>query len=440
MLDTGYRANLAASDLIDCLSQLVKQERSVEHLLCRYLADLADRLEEEPALLAGYSDIYHAARCLFGMGVRRTRDRVRIGRALRELPHIEQAFVTGELGYSRVREVTRVARREDESLWLSRGVTLPMRQLEQRVAQAGDAEGYRERAANKAREPATLSWRSRNTVEVRLTMTAQAWALLERAMEGARRAADVGADGMLSDSEALEAVARDALAKQQQDQSDDAADPRRVVVLYECKRCEQTELDTGAGSVVLDRATAASLGCLAKVRDLDTEGRIEKRGGDIPAAVMRAVRLRDRNRCRNPHCGRRRYVDVHHIEYREDGGVHSRTNLCVLCSTCHHKLHARELFIEGNADEQLVFYNANRERIGPVARRDPIGARIENLNGAAQRVLAVMDAKGAWHPDVVADATGLAIREVSETLLMLELDGHLRRDLSGSYQRINGLP
>lgn len=431
MNDTSYRAHLGTAELIGVLSRLIEHQRTVEHLLCRYLADLADRIAEHAhASLSGYSDIYHAARCLFGMGARRTRDRVRIGKALRELPEIDSAWIHGDLSYSQVRELTRVAKTEDQQLWIARANNLPMRQLEQRVAEAGDAEGFRERAADKAKEPAALSWRSTKTVDVRLTMTTVAWALLERAMEGARRATDVGPAGMLSDSEAIAAVARDALAHQQQS-SEDAADPRRNVVLYECQSCQRTELDTGAGAVVLDPAAAAALGCSAKVRDLDTEGRIVKRGGEVPAAVMRAVRLRDRNRCRNHACGRRRYVDVHHIERREAGGSNSRANCCCLCTTCHRKLHARELFIEGDADGELSFYDATHELIATAPGRDPIGSPLDGCTAAEARLLDVLGARGGWHTDALVDASGLGIAEVNVALLQLEIAGRIQRDPSG---------
>jgi hypothetical protein len=43
------------------------------------------------------------------IGVRRTRERVRIGRAMRRLPDIERRFVGMNLSYSQVRELTRVA-------------------------------------------------------------------------------------------------------------------------------------------------------------------------------------------------------------------------------------------------------------------------------------------------------------------------------------------
>ncbi|MBI4701032.1 MAG: hypothetical protein HY744_07720, partial [Deltaproteobacteria bacterium] len=61
----------------------------------------------QASVLAGYTDIYQVANCRLGLGVRATRERVRVGRALRELPAIEQAHLRGELSFSRVREVTR---------------------------------------------------------------------------------------------------------------------------------------------------------------------------------------------------------------------------------------------------------------------------------------------------------------------------------------------
>jgi hypothetical protein len=76
----------------------------------------------------------------FGLGVRETRERVRVGRALRTLPRIEQAFIHGELSYSRAREFTRVATAQTESDWLALAQTLDMRAFERRVAGARAAQ------------------------------------------------------------------------------------------------------------------------------------------------------------------------------------------------------------------------------------------------------------------------------------------------------------
>jgi hypothetical protein len=140
-----YRPGLATLELIMEVRRLLATERRTERLICRYLADLADRVREGlDNTLWGYADELHAARCIFGLGVRDTRERVRVGRALRELPRVEAAFVSGEVSYSRVRELTRVAEPSTETEWLELARTLDMRALERRVAAArAGAEGQR---------------------------------------------------------------------------------------------------------------------------------------------------------------------------------------------------------------------------------------------------------------------------------------------------------
>ena len=80
-----------------------------------------------------------------------------------------------------------------------------------------------------------------------MRMPAETWALVKRAMEGARQAAE----SSMSDAEALEAVAREALATMAQPDSTDIADPRKALVLYQCSDCRQTELETNASAVPL---------------------------------------------------------------------------------------------------------------------------------------------------------------------------------------------
>ena len=353
-----YRPSLDVLDLLVELERLVDEQRQTERLICRYLADLADRMNPALALISGYSDVYHLARNKFGMGFRATRERIRVGKALRQLPATERALVSGELSYSRVREVTRVAQPEDEVSWLEDARRMSIRQLEQRVVEASERQakaapvGDGERPTQPDATPPVAAlldrhcietrFRSPKRMEVRLTVSPDAWALVERALEGARRASEQS----LSVDEALTAVARDALARQ----ADGPAELRRTVVLYECEHCRRAELDNGGQPMDLAPAVAASLGCGAPVIDLEGEGQFVQRGGPMPAAVRRAVLLRDRHRCRVPGCQLHRYVDVHHLHEQSRGGVHSRKNCLCLCERHHRMLHEGRLRAEGNAD------------------------------------------------------------------------------------------
>jgi len=409
---------------------LLEERRLGERLVCRYLVDLADRVGTRGGV-GPYADVYHLARAELKLGVRSTRERVRVGRALQVLPAIEQSFVQGEIGFSQVREITRVAKPEDESAWLAAAKQLSIRQLEKRVAEASGGRG--DKRARTA-EPAEVRWPTPSTVEVRLVLPAEIWAQLSRAMESVRRASEAS----LSDAEALEAVAREALARASEPEG--AADPSRTVVLYECRDCRRTELETGTGAVELDDGAAAALGCGHIVRDLRTEGRVVQRGGQLPAATRRAVKLRDRSRCRAPGCHRRRYVDVHHVVPQELGGEHSRRNCVCLCSTCHGKLHQGLIRLEGDADGELAFFDASVvAREGRAARARRSGERMphggsSHLSPSAERLTRVMGERGGWHVDLLCEASGLGAAQVACALLELELAGVARRT-TGGYQR-----
>lgn len=68
----------------------------------------------------------------------------------------------------------------------------------------------------------------------------------------------------------------------------------------------------------------------------------------------RAIRVRDGGRCRWPGCGNR-IVDIHHVEFWEDGGPTDVTNGLLLCR-CHHTVVHQEGFgIEGDTGGPVRF-------------------------------------------------------------------------------------
>jgi hypothetical protein len=365
---------------------------------------------------------------------------VRIGKALRQLPAIEQAFVSGQLSYSRVRELSRVATSADEQDWLDAACAMSMAQLERAVTGTVGGE------AKAAARPAEARWRTPETVELWAELPAEAWALLSRAMQGARLASDAP----MSDAEALAAVAREALAQQTAAApgADDpthgahcrcSADPRKAVVLYSCRHCNRTELETNAGAVELSAAAAARLSCGAPVVDLAAQGWQVASGGVIPAAVRRAVLARDRGCCQVPGCNRRRYVDVHHIEPQSRGGVHSRGNCLCLCTTCHSAAHEGKLRIEGDAERGVRFYEADGRELGccdrqprrnvaqpaanPETETETEAETEAELPAEALQLLRTMGSRGGWTLDALCDATALSAAKVSVAITELELGG-----------------
>lgn len=90
----------------------------------------------------------------------------------------------------------------------------------------------------------------------------------------------------------------------------------------------------------------------AKKRDADRQWR----------KVCKAVDERDRGWCRV--CRRITHVGMpptnpyskhrHHIIFRSQGGLDKTWNVVTLCGTCHGRVHARTLRVEGNADTGLL--------------------------------------------------------------------------------------
>ena len=220
-----------------------------------------------------------------------------------------------------------------------------------------------------------------------------------------------------------------------QHQDPDASDPRCSVVVYECESCGKSELDTGVGPLELEPASAAALCCGKTEVHLATEGRAVKRGGPIPAALRRAVMLRDRCRCRVPGCNRRRYVDVHHIIPRGSGGQHSRDNCLLLCTTHHHLLHDGKLELSGDAEGELCFrHTEGHSLVGHDGLAElPTGTDDETTtqggsssHGAAARLLHAIGRRGGWSMDALIEKLDLPAQVVASALTELELGGNIR--------------
>ena len=67
----------------------------------------------------------------------------------------------------------------------------------------------------------------------------------------------------------------------------------------------------------------------------------------IPEVVKRYVLGRDDWKCRN--CGRRDWLDPHHVTFRSRGGSNHPNNLVTLCRVCHEDIHDGRMFIEVTA-------------------------------------------------------------------------------------------
>jgi hypothetical protein len=359
-----------------------------ERELCRWLLS-AERLGVH--VRVGYASLGEYAERVAGLGGRQTEERLRVGRALAELPALDAALARGELCWSAVRELSRVATAETEREWLGWAKGRRSRQIEQAVATRRRGDRPRDRA-----DPSLM--RHGLHFEVRPETLA-----LFRDLQAQVRA-DLGGSlggGPIDDDTLLFEIARRALGGP----GDDGRASYQVA-LTRCEECGRSSIDAGGRSHPVDEGVAEMAACdgqrVGRVHgDAPQQipvaaggvsphaGASQGAGGvsshgvapaaspapppaaptarakqDIPPAVRRQVMRRDGKRCVVSECANHLFLDVHHLDLRSEGGGHDAARLAVLCGAHHRAAHAGSLCISGSASEGFTFRHADGSAYG----------------------------------------------------------------------------
>src|SRR6185436_13554939 len=200
---------------------------------CRWLL-AAERLGVHTR--AGHASLREYVERVVGLSARQTEERLRVGRALRVLPKLDAAFAGGELHWSAVRELTRVATSETEAEWLAWAKGRRAQQIEKNVSMRRPGDRPR------TRPDPTLA-RHRLRFEVR----AETMALFRDLQAGVR--ADLGGDA--DDDALLFEIVRRALGGP----GDDGRASYQVAVTR-CPDCGRADIDAAGESHEVDPAVA----------------------------------------------------------------------------------------------------------------------------------------------------------------------------------------
>lgn len=301
-----------------------------------------------------------AWRCDFSMTT--ALEKVRVAHALKTLPAISAAFADGELSYTKVRELTRVANRnnEDELLAFALRATAVHVAERCRELRMGDVSSIStaERAyANRSLRVRRDHQRGMMTISVDLPM--DTGVLFERALDKAR------------DDEALTIpdLADTAWSARQADafvnvvngflaggEVNDASNDNYLVTVH----VQQSALAGNEGRSALPIDTVKRLCCDSKavVITEDDEGEplsIGRKSRIIPRAIERAVRARDKSCCTFPGCNNRRFLHCHHVQHWSNGGETSLENLMLLCTKHHTLVHEGGFRIEKDYRDDWFF-------------------------------------------------------------------------------------
>jgi hypothetical protein len=279
-------------------------------------------------------------RCDLSMNA--AREKVRVAHALKTLPGIAAMFATGELSYSKVRAMTRVAGSHNEDELLSFALKTTTARVEERCRElrcgTADSLGEAQRAfANRSLRVSRNAERGMMTITIELPM--ETGELVENALDKARDDSTPGAEFVDASWLARQADAMVYMASTYlsgKDRQRNTSDDYLVTV-----HVDQSALADGIGRSSLPIESVKRLCCdgHAVILGEDEKGEplnIGRKTRTVPTAIKRALLARDKS-CAFPGCHHKRFVDAHHIEHWSAGGETSLDNLMLLCSQ-HHKL------------------------------------------------------------------------------------------------------
>lgn len=311
-----------------------------------------------------------------GMTGTTAREHIRVARALPDLPLITAEFRAGQLSYSKVRALTRVATAdtEPELVTVARGASAS--QLDRFISGLRTAGVLDDVEAAYRRRRVT--WRVDENGEVHLSarLSPEDGAVVIDALlatQGYLRATDpdqqtnhppaqpAEEDGKQRDlADALVQICAEGPPTEAAEPAHGSRRSETVVhaTIEQLGRLGPATTETGAPRLELGPAlhpeTARRLTCdtglVLHLQDGDATytvvpsphpGRtidVGDRTRTPNAALMRALWDRDQG-CRYPACGRRRFVHAHHVDHWAHGGPTELDNLVLLCGQHHRLLH-----------------------------------------------------------------------------------------------------
>jgi len=309
------------------------------------------------------------------------REKVRVARALPNLPLLGTALRRGEISYAKVRALTRIATTATEERLLAIAHHGTASQVE-RLVRAW-------RWCDRREDDRKHLWRSVSCrvdedgmVVLRARLTAEQGAVVQRALEAASdrlyqesrlaTAPDRLEEEVTSDQRRADALTMMAEAALNADLDRGSAADRYQVVLHVETAATPVSpqappvLELADGPISVSAETSRRLFCDAAVVLIqeNADGSVldvGRKTRTVPAPIRRALTARDR-RCLFPGCNARR-CDAHHIDHWADGGPTALDNLILVCRRHHRLLHEGGFSVERTAEGDVTFRRPDGRRV-----------------------------------------------------------------------------
>lgn len=370
--------------------------------------------------LPGLHSCAHWLNFKCGIGMNAAREKVRVARALADLPKISAAFSRGELSYSKVRAMTRVANADNEDylLMIARhGSAWHMETLIAKYRRASRNMEAATAAAQHAARECTIHYDHEGCLVIKARYPADQGAMVLKAMEHAmeQRFREDGGnktpDNAVHDVAAREA-AREPIGQRRADALADVAETylasgetvaatadRYQVVVHVAVDTLKSEPASGADVSAetsplgladlahlehgphVSAETARRVACDGGIVKLVENGdgvplSIGRKSRAIPPAIRRALTARDGG-CRFPGCTNTRFVDGHHVRHWADGGETSLENLVLLCRHHHRLVHEGGFRCEHAAGGQILFHAPSGDNLSAQRQATGIAKQVD---------------------------------------------------------------
>ena len=343
-----------------------------------------------------------------GLSLGAAREHLRAAKALEELPKVRESFARGEISYSKIRALTRVATPGSESELMNitlhgaalahpcaRGISASLHvaaHLELLVRSFRRVERLEDETknANKTHAERYLHYYhdEDGSLVISARLPAEQGEALIKSIEAARKVireerknvpagtfsvvtshyeADIPEPFAAERADALSLVAE---AFQAGDVVTRNGGERCQVVVHVDEQVLQEPGSAGrceceAGPAIAAQ-TARRLACdAALVRVVEDENgeplSVGRKTRSIPPALRRALQLRDRH-CRFPGCTSRHFLDAHHLKHWAEGGETKVDNLALLCYHHHRLVHEGgfRMVLESNGALSFMTPKGNR--------------------------------------------------------------------------------
>lgn len=324
-----------------------------------------------------------------GIDLGAAREKVRTAKALEKLPQVSAAMERGEVSYSKVRAITRVATPENEHYFLNIALHGTAHQVETLVRiyrRATEAEELSREHQQQMNREVRYCWDYDGSLVLKARLPAEVGAMVMKAIECAipetsspeRPDPRTYTNGYIPpDSIEHPSVSHkraDALALIFESFMAHGAEAmsggdRHQVVLHVSAETLQAggggqhcEIEDGPGvSAETARRLACDASLVAIVEDAKGEPlNVGRKTRSIPPALQRALNVRDKG-CRFPGCTHKKYTDAHHIKHWAHGGETKMSNLVTLCRFHHRKVHEGQVIVQVLDDGAIRFTDPDGE-------------------------------------------------------------------------------